>query len=219
MDNNEKNYWFFDFASPYSYLVWQKIIKEDIDVTPKPVMVGAVISHFGGVGPGAIKSKREYLFADCLRRAKKMGVKLRTPAKMPFSPLPILRIAISLNDNVMMQRVFISYAFQYGWQEGLDYEDYDGFKSYICLKLGLSSEDYDNLLESRDSRKLLKQNIKESVELGIFGVPTFYNIDSKKIFWGLDSVDFYLEDLIGNDPLTDLKDEFKRFVEITGEMD
>lgn len=205
---------YFDFTSPYSFLALEELFaKKEIleNIELRPVMVGKVISMAGGIGPGEIKVKRDYLFKDCLRRASLLGLKLKSPARMPFNPMPLLRMVIACDakngETVKLARAI----FHYGWIRGEDYEDYEALKNYICKELGYSGEDYDELDNYKEARKILKSNIKEASELGAFGVPTF-TVD-QEIFWGLDSLNFlshYLE--VGNDK--ELETEFTRFINI-----
>jgi 2-hydroxychromene-2-carboxylate isomerase len=189
---------YFDFTSPYSYLAWKKIQNVDLTFNIKPVMVGSIFSAVESTGPGEIKSKREYLFLDCLRKANKLGVELTAPKSLPFSPLPFLRAVISLDSEPELQSKYITFVFEYGWKNGLDYQDLDYFYGKLKKELGIDAVRHEDLENNKESRRALKQNIKEAVSFGVFGVPSFVVGDA--LYWGLDSVEFLkneIEDGVG----------------------
>lgn len=188
---------YFDFTSPYSFLAWKRVNELPLEIFMKPVMVGSIISMLGGVGPGAIKSKREYLFLDCLRKASTLGIEMTCPKSLPFNPLPYLRAAISLGDRPKLQRDYINFVFEYGWLNGHDYEDSEFFYHRAEESLGLSQAELEEYESNKDSRKKLKLNIKEAVERGVFGVPSF--LIKEKVFWGLDSIEFLMNEYQGKD--------------------
>ncbi|TLY49292.1 MAG: 2-hydroxychromene-2-carboxylate isomerase, partial [Gammaproteobacteria bacterium] len=49
--------WYFDFISPFSYLQFGKLQRrrERLDITPVPILFGAVLQHHGQLGPAEIK--------------------------------------------------------------------------------------------------------------------------------------------------------------------
>ncbi len=222
MNLNKKIFYYFDFTSPYSYLAWKKIIETDLKVVPVPVVVGSLIAKLGGVGPGAIRAKREYLFADCLRRASKEGITLKSPGSMPFNSQAMLRMCIAISsseiDDEVLLKLFITYAFKFGWELGNDYEDFSLFREYICKNIGITQERFDQLDNCANARRQLKLNIKEAIENNLFGVPSFRFEQSEDILWGEDSMT-YIDDFINNqDPLNNVRQEFERFKKITGDL-
>lgn len=193
---------YFDFTSPYSFLAWNQFLSEDEywfvknEINPVPIMVGRVFTLIESTGPGEVKSKREYLFKDCLKKAAKRGIELRSPGQMPFSPLPLLRMVIALKDDKDKQRDFITHTFSYGWKEGLNYDDYDAFKEYIIKNVGFSEDEFNQAAESKEARRGLKANIAQAVEKGVFGVPSLFH--SNELYWGLDSLEFLKESISEN---------------------
>jgi len=215
MKNTKQVNFYFDFTSPYSYLAWEKILRDQsLDLHPIPVMVGKVIAEVGSVGPGEIKPKREYLFKDCLRRALKLDIPLRAPQILPFNPLGALRFVLACSDDKEKQKRVITAFFRYGWREGGNFEDYESLKKYIVEEAGISEQEYDTLDSDRLARKAIKQNIKDAVENGVFGVPSF-EVENE-IFWGLDSIEFVRGKLNEdhNEAEKKIEMEFNRFVKI-----
>jgi len=211
MENTKIVDFYFDYTSPYSYLAWETITKEqDVELNPIPVMVGKVISEVGSIGPGEIKSKREYLFKDCLRKAQEKGMVLRAPGSLPFNPLAALRFTIACEKDKELQLKVISTFFKYGWQEGNDFEDFEKLKSFVMNETGMSLDEYEALDRERSARKAIKANIVSAIEKGVFGVPTF--VIDNEVFWGLDSLRFVKEKLNGQSK--EISVEFTRFVKI-----
>lgn len=181
----EKLRFYFDFTSPYSYLSTLRIMEGELDdkydIEFCPIMVGRIFALNELSAPAQVENKALYLFKEALRAADAQQVKLTSPAMLPFNSLPYLRMALGLGEDKVKQREFIVKTFQYGWQEGLDYEDYDRFKSYItenCLTLS----QYEELENSRELKKELKKLISMAFDRGVFGVPTFEVNDD--FYWG-----------------------------------
>lgn len=200
---------YFDFTSPYSYLLWERLLQLNFNfngVSIKPVVVGKIISEVGGVGPAMIPAKRDYLFKDCLRKANELNLTIKAPSLLPFNPMEILRIACALQEKKDLQISFITWAFRYGWREGNNYEDFEKCQDYIVSKSELTREDYQEAQSLSQARKILKLNIEEALSQSVFGVPTFY--DGSEIYWGLESLDYFL-----NKKDFD-REEFERFQKI-----
>jgi 2-hydroxychromene-2-carboxylate isomerase len=207
---------YFDFTSPYSYLACKRIEAEQDfwfsqhELSFKPIMIGKVFSMINSTGPGEVKAKREYLFKDVLSKAARLEIPLRSPARMPFNPLGMLRFVDALSGD-KRQLEFIIAAFEYGWKLGLDYEDYSGFKNYIVEQTSITSAEYDSLESNKNSRRNLKANINSAVQEGVFGVPSFFV--KGELYWGLDSISA-LKSFINSGETLYEKDEFDRFVKI-----
>lgn len=157
------------------------LLDEKYDIEFMPVMVGRLFALNELSAPAQVENKALYLFKEALRSADKLGVKLTSPAMLPFNSLPYLRMALGLNKDKVKQRKFILKTFMYGWNEGHDYEDYEKFKSFItedCLTL----EEYELLDSSRELKKDLKKLINTAFERKVFGVPTFEVDDD--FYWG-----------------------------------
>ncbi len=203
---------YFDFTSPYSYLAWKRLRESNLSVLCKPVMVGSIFSGIQSTGPGEIKSKREYLFLDCLRKARDIGVTMTSPKSLPFSPLPFLRAVISLEDQSEIQAKYIDLTFEYGWKHGLDYSNTDNFYQYIEENLGIDKSQHEELENKKESRRTLKLNIKEAIAKGLFGVPSLFV--ENRLYWGLDSIQFLEKELSSGIP-DDLKHKLHLFQSAT----
>ncbi len=206
---------YFDFTSPYSYLLWEKLIQLNFDfslINITPVVVGKIISDVGSIGPAGIPAKRNFLFQDCIRKAHRAGIKFTAPVRLPFNPMDMLRIVCALESDQEKQISFITSAFRYGWRDGGDYEDFKKFKNSIVENSSIAEEEYENLINDRSARKKLKTNIQEAVNSQIFGVPSITH--NGRVFWGYEAFEDYLLSVSGKDPLNENIQIYNKFIEI-----
>jgi 2-hydroxychromene-2-carboxylate isomerase len=180
---------YFDFLSPFSYFAWYKITSSQLieNIEYKPVVLAKLLNHVGQKGPGEIDSKREFLFRQCLRIAKKFAIPFMPPLTHPFNPLYALRLATVACAGSNQSKV-IEALWQASWQMRIDMGDPDQLKSCLIQK-GLDAEKLMELSFSSAAKQEIKSNTQEAINAGCFGVPSF--IYQNELFWGQDS----LEDL------------------------
>ncbi|MGL6155395.1 MAG: 2-hydroxychromene-2-carboxylate isomerase, partial [Ralstonia mannitolilytica] len=67
--------WFFDVISPFAYLQLEQFDKlpSDIVIAPRPVVLGAILNHWGQKGPAVIGAKRVFTYRHALFRAQQLG--------------------------------------------------------------------------------------------------------------------------------------------------
>lgn len=176
---------YFDFISPYSYLAWTQIHelagRRQRLVEPVPVLLAGLLGHHGTRGPAEVPAKRVYVFVDCVRTARRLGVPLSPPPTHPFNPLLALRAAsLELDDD--LRRQLIDALFAEVWGGGRGVED-EGVVTEIGDRLGID----DIAARAREPaiKERLRSQTEELVGLGGFGVPTM--AVNGEIFWGLDS--------------------------------
>jgi 2-hydroxychromene-2-carboxylate isomerase len=185
---------YFDFVSPYSYLGWkelQKLCKEQpvpFEIQPVPIVLGALLNHWGNKGPSKIPPKQNFVFKDVLRRGKAMGLSLQLPPQHPFNPLLALRIVTVLKDSPRLSSIITS-IFEACWVESQDITDRQVLGPILWAH-GLN--DGNNPIfehaTSNEIKEELKAHTNNAIELGVFGVPT-YHVDDE-LFWGSDQVAF-----------------------------
>ncbi len=91
---NSKIEFYFDFLSPYSYVAWTWVRKQDLNFEFIPVSIPSIVAHHETKGPAQIKPKRNYLFKDLLRFTKLNNIPFTTPKNLPFNALYALRLAL-----------------------------------------------------------------------------------------------------------------------------
>lgn len=136
---------YFDFSSPYSYLCWKTLEKENfletynVDLTARPVVLGKVVLATQLQGPAEIKSKRNYLFKDCMRKARELNVNFQIPYQIPFNSSYLLR-ASCFSESKDLQFKIISLLFDLCWSKEVDVENFDILKEKLDAISGLSFE-------------------------------------------------------------------------------
>lgn len=181
--------YYFDYLSPYSFFAWQWIGEfcddHDLELCAEPVVLGALLSHWGHLGPAEIPAKREFMFRDCLRVASEMGLDFEMPAYHPFNPLVALRVSLRQVTGED-QHTAIDAIWNAGWVEGGDLGDREVIAAALT-DVGLDGEAL--VAETAEPRvkEALKSNTSRAIERGVFGVPTF--TVGGEFFWGNDQRD------------------------------
>ena len=142
-----------------------------------------MFKHHGQLGPAEVAPKRDWTYRQVAWLAHSRGIALQMPARHPFSPLPLLRLALACSpeaDPASPNRFVCETIFRHVWRGGLE-----------ALEPARLQALADTLTPSRevngDAVKVqLKHNTDEAIALGVFGVPAF--VVDGKLFWGLDSL-------------------------------
>jgi 2-hydroxychromene-2-carboxylate isomerase len=180
--------WYFDTVSPFSYLALPAVeaLAAVRSVAPRPVVLGAVLAHWGAVGPAEVPPKRLHTYRLCQFLADRAGVPMRFPPRHPFRSLETLRLLTALGAPLPAVRT----AFDFVWREGRDPEDpaeFDALRARLAPHGGGRGPN--------DARAALREATDAAVAAGVFGVPTL-GIGTE-LFWGLDAMpmaEAYLED-------------------------
>ncbi len=185
----------FDVISPYAYLAFEKLPQalQGIShcVTYKPVLFGAILQHFGQLGPAEIAPKRSWTYRQINWLARAQGTLLQMPASHPFNPLGLLRLAVACGKDRACNRYVTEALFHHVWLGGQDASDLQRLQALTeQLKPARATDDPAVKAE-------LKANTDAAVAKGIFGVPTM-EIDSQ-LFWGLDALPMLRAYLLGDD--------------------
>ena len=203
MSEEKELTFYFDYISPYAFLAWEKIgricEKYTLKLNPEPILFGVILNQMGTLGPAEIPVKREYIYKDVLRWAKKKNIEINFPPSHPFNPLPSLR-ATCLMDNHPQKYEFINRVFDTCWLEGKDISNPEIISS-ILNEFGI-----DNGIEKFNSpevKNLLKEKTDNAINRGIFGVPTM--IVDNELFWGNDRLEFLENFLRGEDNIDQSK--------------
>jgi 2-hydroxychromene-2-carboxylate isomerase len=188
---------YFDFVSPYGYLAWKRAphVVPNVRLRPRPVVLGALLKHFGQLGPAEIAPKRAFTIRDTLRRAADARVRLTWPERHPFRSLDALR-AVFATDERRFELVDALYCA--GWERGENLEAEAVIRAAV-VAAGLAP---DSLLDRARSKALSDAYRAENdaaVAQGIFGVPTF--VLDGEVFFGDDQLERIARKLAGDDPL------------------
>jgi 2-hydroxychromene-2-carboxylate isomerase len=173
--------WYFDLVSPFAYLALGEIedLATRMPVIFKPVLFGAMLSHWGQLGPAEIAPKRVQTYRICVWTARERGLPFRFPPSHPFNPLMLLRVLTALDAPPHAVRTL----FDLIWREGRDPQ---APETLGLARQRLGIEDLDVLIERGDAKAKLRIATEEAIRAGVFGVPTLAL--GKELFWGTDAM-------------------------------
>ena len=179
--------WYFDFISPFAYLQFSqfKRFENDLSITIHPVVFGALLKHWGQLGPAEIVPKRIFTYRFFKWKADRLGIEYTMPPSHPFNPLPALLSCIAGNSTYEVTKEIFDIIYKQGEQP----DQKEGREKLETLLNKYPSE-YSELDESA-LKKILRTNTSRAIEKGVFGVPTF--VVDQQIFWGGDSSDMMLD--------------------------
>jgi 2-hydroxychromene-2-carboxylate isomerase len=199
--------WYFDFISPFAYLQLEAFqrLPPDIEVTLRPVLFAALLTHWGHKGPAEIPQKRRFTYRFVQWRAERDGIALKFPKQHPFNPIKALRLAIAAGNRLEPVRTI----FQHIWRDGKSLDDAQEWQE-LCQQVGIA--DADARISEAHIKDELKRNGVGAVQAGLFGVPSFV-IDGE-IFWGADATDMVIDYV--REPHRFNSGEFARIVDLPG---
>jgi 2-hydroxychromene-2-carboxylate isomerase len=178
--------WVFDVVSPFAYLAFPRLgeLPPGVELEVVPVLLAALLDHFGQRGPAEIPSKRRYTYRFVLWRARRLGLPLRMPPAHPFNPLAALRLIIAAGSTSRAAGTVLRAVFG----EGRDVSD----PSVIAdLAAQLLVPDPQAAIASPAIKQRLRDNTSWACSRGVFGVPTL--VVGEELFWGHDAVDMALD--------------------------
>jgi 2-hydroxychromene-2-carboxylate isomerase len=188
---------YFDVISPYAYLAFEKLPQAleglSYSVSYRPVVFGAILQHFGQLGPAEIAPKREWTYRQIQWLAREQGTPLQMPASHPFNPIALLRLALACNASGpagTCNRYVTETVLRHVWQGGQDAADADRLQD---LAQQLQPK---NAIDDPAIKAQLKANTDAAIAQGIFGVPTL-EVDGQH-FWGLDALPMLRAYLLGD---------------------
>lgn len=184
--------YFFDYASPYSYLANSQIAglqeRTGAEIVYKPMLLGGLMVATGNSPPGSVPAKGPYMMADISRWLEKYQLPFAFNPFFPPKTITALRASLVALEEDLDGFVALKDAlFRAVWVEKVDPGDADSLRSVIT-GAGL---DADPLLERCSDpaiKSQLKTNTDEAGERGAFGAPTFFV--GEDMFFGNDRLEF-----------------------------
>ena len=168
---------YFDYASPWSYLASELISKRfpDVKIVYRPIYLRGLEMFSKGLPYSP--QKLRYIGTDLLRCAEFEKIPIRIPTHFPVNGLYAVRGALAaLEANTFS--TYHAKMFRAAWLEDRDV----GNKSVVEeLAPGLD-------IESPAIKDKLKRDTAEAESRGVFGVPTFFVGD--EMFWGHDRMEY-----------------------------
>ncbi|MGP8033712.1 MAG: 2-hydroxychromene-2-carboxylate isomerase [Steroidobacteraceae bacterium] len=188
--------WVFDVISPFAYLGLRDLerLPAGVEVEFVPVLLAALLSHFGQLGPAEIPSKRRFTYRFVLWRARQAGVPLRFPPTHPFNPLAALRLVVAAGSDARAARVVLDAVFR----DGRDVTD-PAVIAALAGELGVAEPQ--RAVSDPQVKERLRHNTEWAISRGIFGVPTL--LVGEEAFWGQDAFGMALDYLARPDAFSD----------------
>jgi 2-hydroxychromene-2-carboxylate isomerase len=165
--------WYFDLISPFAHLALPRVLRLG-EVELKPIVFGAVLSHWGQLGPAEIAPKRIQTYRQTQFAAEQAGHPFRFPPRHPFRSLEALRLLTALRGD----RAAVQAAFAFIWAEGRDPHE-----EAAALRARLPPVS-DDALEAAKGE--LRAATESAIAAGVFGVPTL--AIGEELFWGADAM-------------------------------
>jgi 2-hydroxychromene-2-carboxylate isomerase len=164
---------FFDLASPYSYLSSTRVeAMLGSDVVWQPILVGALHKHYRRVSWGATPALRAAGIAEIEDRARAYGLPpIAWPDPYPANTLVAMRAAVWAQGQGE-ERAFAKVAFAMAFVEGLDLTARDAVLE-AAERAGLDSAPLAAALEDPELKQALRQANDAAIAQGVYGVPTF----------------------------------------------
>jgi 2-hydroxychromene-2-carboxylate isomerase len=193
--------WYFDFISPFSYLQLGKILalRSRIEITPVPIVFGAVLKHHGQLGPAEIRGKREFTYRFVQWTAEREGATFHFPPAHPFNPIAALRLAIAGGTTWPA----ISAIFEHIWKHGRAGDDAESLVD-VAREIGVANAT--EAIVREDVKAALRANTEAAIAAGVFGVPTLRI--GGELFWGNDATPM-IEDWLAR-PNRFIEPEYRR---------
>ena len=178
--------WVYDVISPFAYLGLRDLerLPDHVELKCVPVLLGALLTHFGQLGPAEIAAKRRFTYRFVLWRARKMGIPMRFPPAHPFNPLAALRLAVAAGSDRRAASVLLAAVFR----DGRDLTD-PRVIADLARELGVT--DAVGAVSDPAVKQQLRANTDWAISLGVFGVPTL--VIGEELFWGHDAFGMALD--------------------------
>ncbi|KVL13257.1 2-hydroxychromene-2-carboxylate isomerase [Burkholderia ubonensis] len=178
--------WYFDFVSPFAYLQLEQFerLPPTLAIEPRPIVLGALLAHWGQKAPAEIAAKRVFTYRHAQYRADRLGIPFRMPPAHPFNPIRPLRLAIAMGGSLdVIRRIF-----RYIWRDGHDVASPEGFAA-LCDAVGYPEGV--SAVDAQEVKDALRAHTDHAIAHGVFGVPTF-EWDGE-LFWGEDATAMFVD--------------------------
>jgi len=174
--------WYFDFISPFAYLQWRSLWRDRPELArrlrPKPVLLAALLNHWGQLGPAELPGKRKHTYRLVQWQAREAGIVLRAPPAHPFNPLASLRLSLVPRDRTAAVHAIFAHL----WEHGRAGDSAEALAP-VARELGIA--DAAAAIADPAVKQELAANGAAAIALQVFGVPTMV-IDGQ-LFWGNDA--------------------------------
>ena len=187
--------WHYDVLSPFARIALEAMrdLPGDPTIRPRATLLGALLKHWGQLGPAEVEPKRLHTYRLALHLAGRHGLDLRFPPTHPFNPLPAMRLLAGLNDAEGADLEQVRIALGMVWDEGRALDDETAIRE-LADRLGADP----SLALADPSKSALRHTTDEAIAAGVFGVPTVVMRHDGRTytFWGVDALPLLRDTLL-----------------------
>ncbi len=193
LDADRSVEFFFDFASPFSYLAACRLPgiakKHDYNLIYRPIDVILAKKTAGNYGPSnrEVPAKLTALKKDLERWANRIGVPLQFPPKYQCE---VWNIGCLLARDRGKAVEYVHEAYLRIWGEGRDPTDTEQL-SQVSQAMGWGENELGSFVKSPGAHERYQAEARKSFEKGVFGAP-IVRIGSE-LWWGNDRLNFVEE--------------------------
>ncbi|CAB4027039.1 2-hydroxychromene-2-carboxylate isomerase, partial [Paramuricea clavata] len=191
---------YYDIVCPFAYvasrLVERLAERNAASIRWAPVLLGGLYKENQSQSPmqTSCDAKKKIISEDFTRTFHRYNVTINFPASHPMNSLSAMRLLAATPDsNTSNIRRELSHAlFSSYWIENKDLTSSDVLQD-ISKTVGWNVN-VEEVIQVK-GKTLLKDNTKEALDYGAFGVPSF--VVNGKLFWGVDNMHL-VEKELGN---------------------
>lgn len=177
----------YDILSPFAHVALKRLdeLPANVTIRPVPVLLGAILSHWGQRGPAEISAKRLHTYRLSVFLGRKHGLDIRFPPRHPFNPLKALRLLAGSEADLTRVRTAFDFVFQQGRAPDTE-EELGALAAAIGVPASIAEDDA--------AKSALRANTDRAIAQGVFGVPSFVapTASGHEVFWGVDAFDMLL---------------------------
>ena len=186
--NSEPIEFYFDFTSPYGYLMSEKIddlaAKFGRKVKWRPILLGVVFKATGAQPLAQVPLKGEYSRRDFARSARYLGIPYAPPAAFPIATQNTARAYYWLHErDCAKARAFAHAAYRAYFVEDRDINDI-AMVLELAQNVGADSTALEHALASPELKDRLRREVDAALAKGVCGSP--YVIIDGEPFLGVD---------------------------------
>ena len=174
-DKNPIDFW-FDFSSPYGYLMSEKIdalaATHGRKVRWHPVLLGVIFQATGSRPPvDGVSAKAQYMLNDFQRSARHLGIPYNPPSRFPLPTQNAARAYYWLHgQDCALARRFAHAVYRAFFVDDLDISSPDTVLD-IADRLGIDREQLAAALQAPEVKARLKEECDKALAAGVFGSP------------------------------------------------
>lgn len=187
-DKSPIDFW-FDFSSPYGYLMSEKIdalaARYGRKVKWHPILLGIIFQATGSRPPAdGVTSKGKYMFHDFYRSARFMGIPYNPPSRFPLPTQNAARAYYWLHgQDCALARQFAHATYRAFFVEDRDISSPDTVLD-VAAKLGVDRPALAAALQTPEIKARLKDECDQALAAGVFGSP--HVVIDGEAFFGAD---------------------------------